>query len=157
MAQFTDVTKKYAWARGSVHRVDAETAATVTQKLEEEGRLTASELVNESRPENAPLHAEFEWDNAVAGEKYREHQARNIIHSLVIVTEQQEPQKVYYHLYKDEPRYKSVEVILQNPDETEVMLKNAKREMEAFAKRYRRLEALTRVVEVIEETLKEIA
>lgn len=78
---------KYAY-RGPGHPVNTPVEKTVAelQKIKErDGGITASALVEESRPVNAPLHPEFEWDNAVAGEKYREVQARQIIRSVVLM------------------------------------------------------------------------
>ena len=45
-------------------------------------------MVDRARPKNAPLHPAFEWDNKKAGEAWRVHQARNLIRSVRIVTEQ---------------------------------------------------------------------
>lgn len=46
--------------------------------------LTAEVVVDESRPEDAPLHPTFEWDDNVAGEKYRLMQASTIIRAIRI-------------------------------------------------------------------------
>jgi hypothetical protein len=43
------------------------------------GRLTAQELVDLARPADHPLHADFEWDDAKAGEAYRRKQASILI------------------------------------------------------------------------------
>ena len=81
------ISFKYTWCDGSHHKVDPNVAAQVATELEEAGMLTAKNLVDVSRPEDAPLHDEFEWDDSVAAEKYREGQARNVIHSLRIFTD----------------------------------------------------------------------
>ena len=62
----------------------------------EKGELTAPLVVDESRPEEAPLHPAFEWDDAVAAERHREHQARNIIRSVKVIDKPSEP--VYVHV-----------------------------------------------------------
>lgn len=56
----------------------------VCLELEKEGRLTAKNLVDVSRDEDAPLHNEFEWSDDIAAEKYREVQAGYIIRSVEI-------------------------------------------------------------------------
>jgi len=50
-------------------------------RLEEQyGRgLRAREIVEAARPRKSPLHDYFEWNNRRAGEKYRLHQARNLV------------------------------------------------------------------------------
>ena len=64
----------------------------------EKGELTAPLVVDESRPEEAPLHPAFEWDDAVAAERHREHQARNIIRSVKVITDDKPSEPVYVHV-----------------------------------------------------------
>ena len=64
----------------------------------EKGELTAPLVVDESRPEEAPLHPAFEWDDAIAAERHREHQARNIIRSVKVITEDKPSEPVYVHV-----------------------------------------------------------
>lgn len=45
----------------------------------EYGTLTPANVVDAARAEDHPLHSRFEWDDAVAGEKYRLGQARQLI------------------------------------------------------------------------------
>jgi hypothetical protein len=58
---------------------------TIDRMMETRGEITPAEVVEESRPANAPLHPLFEWDDSVAAEKYREDQARAVIRSYVII------------------------------------------------------------------------
>lgn len=44
-----------------------------------DGCVTAAAVVDAARDESSLLHAAFEWDDDVAGEKYRLEQARNMI------------------------------------------------------------------------------
>lgn len=43
------------------------------------GMLTPVNVVDAARSEDHPLHSRFEWDDAVAGERYRLDQARQLI------------------------------------------------------------------------------
>lgn len=54
------------------------------------GRLEPSAVVDDARSEDSPLHELFEWDDSAAAERFREHQARNIIASVRVVIETQE-------------------------------------------------------------------
>lgn len=49
---------------------------------ENDGQLTPKAVVDASRPIDAPLHSRFEWDDSIAGERYREVQAAQIIRSV---------------------------------------------------------------------------
>jgi hypothetical protein len=58
------------------------------------GRLQPATVVDESRPEEAPLHPAFEWRDEVAAEKFREHQASDLIRQVRVVVEHQAPQEM---------------------------------------------------------------
>ncbi len=81
----------YRWKPGSVHVVDAELAGRALEEIAgRHGVLTPRLLVEESKPVDAPLHPEFEWDDAVAAERYREEQARYIIRSVIVSVPERE-------------------------------------------------------------------
>jgi hypothetical protein len=61
----------YKWKDAARLKTDAQTAGEICEKLEKNGGLTAKRLADESRPEDAPLHKEFEWNDATAAEAYR--------------------------------------------------------------------------------------
>ena len=128
-------------------------ATDVCQQLEESGReVNAHNLVDVSRPEDAPLHKEFEWDDAVAGEKYREEQARSILRQVIFYhPESQEPIRKYYHVYHDDPTYYPIDVILKKPDMREQLLKNALKDLEAFKRKYSQLVELAAVFTAIDD------
>lgn len=71
--------------------VDAQTAGTELERIRVSygcnsfTALTPKAVVEEARPEDAPLHPAFEWDNDTAAEKYREHQATNLIRRVRVV------------------------------------------------------------------------
>ena len=51
----------------------------------EHGVCSPRSLVDRERPEEAPLHEYFEWDDVRAAEEYRVGQARTLVRSVVIV------------------------------------------------------------------------
>lgn len=53
-------------------------------KEENDGILTRQDVVNASKPKNALLHKHFEWDNNIAGNEYRLHQAGRIVHCVQV-------------------------------------------------------------------------
>ena len=129
----------YVWRRGSHHKVPASIAAAECERLEAEGRLCAEELVNESREEGSPLHEEFEWRDEVAAEEYRKAQARSIINSLVVVSEQHEPVNAFVSLSVRSPEYTAIHTVMQRPDTRDALLQNALRELQAFWRKYKNL------------------
>lgn len=51
----------------------------VTRLYKRDGGVRASVVLDESRPEEAPLHDRFEWRDPVAAEQYRLTQARRMV------------------------------------------------------------------------------
>lgn len=142
----------YIWADGSHMSGDANVAGKICDKLEMEGRLSAAELVNESRAEDSPLHDMFEWNDTIAAEKYRETQAQKIIRSIVKVVEN-EP--LDYRAYSSiaPNSYVSTTNALSKEETRAIILRNAKRELETFKRKYGKLMELSKLINVIDEVI----
>ncbi len=83
------------------NNVEAQDAGEELERINEKyGQTTASNVVDESRPEEAVLHEAFEWDDEVAAEKHRETQARSLIKTVRIITPD-----------RDEPAFINVKVV----------------------------------------------
>jgi len=54
-------------------------------RKQQKGELTPSDVVNDARNPNSPLHSFFEWSDSVAAEQYRLSQARGLIRAVVAV------------------------------------------------------------------------
>lgn len=142
----------YQWKSGSHHKVSANIAGAICEELEKKKSLNAKALVDVSRPEDAALHPEFEWDDVEAAERWREQQARGIIgHLTVVRSETDEPVRKFFNLAITESNYTSIDVILQSADSTTLLLEKAKLELMAFQKKYSQLSELARVFEAINE------
>jgi hypothetical protein len=70
--------------RATMNGVAAEVVLDELNRIHNKGDLTAKSVVSASRPDEAPLHPVFEWDDTVAGERFREHQATNLIRCVRI-------------------------------------------------------------------------
>jgi len=119
----------------------AQPAGELMAKLESEGRLTAKELVNESRPEDAPLHDYFVWDDALAAERYREDQGRQIMQAIVQIddsVESEEPKfvKAFYAVEQSGENYWHIETIVQDEDKSEKLYNLALKELRQIERRY---------------------
>lgn len=143
----------YQWKTGSRHKVSAAVAAEVMDQLAEEERLNPTELVEVSRPDDAPLHSEFEWDDSVAAEKWREEQAGAMIRHLVVrieANEQEYPTRQYFMVQREANTYEPIHVILKDEDKTAMLLDQAKRELQAFKAKYAGLNELAEVMKAID-------
>lgn len=149
----------YEWKSGSRHKVSAQVAGEVCSRLESEGRLNACELVDESRPEDAPMHNEFEWDDSIAGEEWRRHQARNIINTIIVVPEVEERpvQRAFFKVESQSRNYESINVIIQQEDKYKKLLAQAKRDFESYKDKYITLKELKKLIETGNDTFKDVA
>jgi len=87
------------------------------------------------------LHKCFEWDDTIAGEKYRLIQATRIISSISFVIEEKpkKTQKIYYSIKseeKDVSKFKNIKDILEDDDEYYVLCNKAKQELESCKSKY---------------------
>lgn len=145
----------YQWKEGARISFPAQIAGRVCSALEEQNALTAQRLVDESRPEDAPLHAAFEWNDTIAAEEWRKHTARHIINSLVIREEAQEPVRAFFNIRAEGSSYQSIHAIIRRPDKMDCLLGEAYAEMEAFRRKYAMLEQLRSVMNAIDESMEQ--
>ena len=111
-----------------------------------------SEIVNKARNENTELHKCFEWRDDIAAEKFRLHQARNILCNLVFEGKDEEkkfePIRLMYKTTENEG-YKSINLIMQKPDEYKALLNRAYSELQAFKNKYKMLKELKDIFDLI--------
>jgi hypothetical protein len=113
-------------------------------------------IVRESRSTRAVLHPCFEWDDAVAAEKHRLHQARAISNHLVVVDAKgvQTPSLVSVQLIvDDEPRrgYMSIDTVVSDKEMRDQVIAEAWRGFDAWKRRYGALKELAAVFAAAEK------
>lgn len=154
----------YRWGdHSNAHKVSADVAGRVMEELADGPGLTAQNLVNVSRPEDAPLHPCFEWNDSLAAERYREWQARKIIGTIEIVREEMttDPEKPVtvraFHALRTEETagYEHIEVILSDEEKSERLMELAKRDMGIFKEKYNGLKKLSKVFRAMDETMED--
>lgn len=141
----------YKFKPGSRLKSDPQTAGEICAELAANDNLTAKALVDMSRPPDAPLHGDFEWNDTVAAERYREDQARYIIRCIIKVEEEQTPVRAFFNIDRSEPEYKRIDVILKSEDDTAKLLKTAMLELQAIRKKYCHLKQLAPVFNAIDQ------
>lgn len=66
--------------------INAQTAGSELDRIRQrDGTIIPAVVVDEARPEEAPLHPAFEWRDSVAAENYRQHQASTLIKVVRVV------------------------------------------------------------------------
>ena len=151
----------YEYKMKGLFGVPAQVVGNLCNELEntDEG-LTPESFLNASRDESSPTHSLFEWNNDIAAEKYRLHQAQTVICNIVTKSvDEDEPVRAFINVRKSfgEHHYKPVEKVQKNDAWKAEMLITAKREMDAFVHKYQVLSNLdqefSRVVTVLTDYL----
>lgn len=145
----------YKWRSGTRMRVSAQVAGEECARLEADGNLTPHALVDASRPDDAPLHNAFEWDNDTAAERWREQQARHIIGHLEVTCEQvKDPIRAFVSLTVSQDdgggRLYYDTIRIARSDDAQAMLQMARRELGAFKRKYEGLKELVGVFAAID-------
>ena len=118
------------------------------------GMLTPQRVVKESEDPGSPLHDEFEWDDSIAGERYREQQARIIIQAVEIVTDGGDSVRAYYHVVVDEqPGYLPVSEVVAREELKERVLAEILRGIVQARKRLSDFEGYDREKRLLDRAL----
>lgn len=149
---------EYKWAPGSrltKKIADPQMVGDALDDLQQQnnGRITARVVVDAARPEDAPLHPCFEWDNLRAAELYREDQARHVINSVRIVhrSEDASVPVTLVHAFvnltetvgDDEERgYIPMARVMREPSLLAQALERAAAELKAIEERYKQYELI---------------
>ena len=122
-----------------------------------QGILSAEDVVSRARDKKSPLHPKFVWDDSVAGQLYRIHQARNLIRVYVEVLPEVEDNiehNVYVSLKDDRydgGGYRSIVSVMQDSELRASLLNDAKQELRYFKGKYNMLKELANVFEEIDK------
>ena len=134
--------------------VSADVAKAEFDRIYEKfGELTAKSVVDENRSATAPLHACFEWDDAVAAEKFRERQAGDMIRCLVTIKEPENDGEpvVVRAIVKTTEKYEPIIVSLNSEEKYAVLLQDALNDAQWFMKKHAQLVELKGVFDAIIE------
>ena len=156
------------WRKGSVFKADAKAALKEIEALNKRhgGHAPDGSLVEHARNPKSVLHNDFEWDDAVAGDKYRLNTEKKIKRSLVVVTEklnddQVEPTEI--RLFQrvnvecndeSKPLWLNTFDMLKDPEGRKIIIETARKELNAFRNKYKSLTELSDVLEPINLFLK---
>jgi hypothetical protein len=93
-------------------------ALEVVRRNHPEGKLMPKDVVIAAKDQSNPLHGDFEWDDSLAAEAYREQQARQIIRAAITFEPRlQKTARAYLSLPSDRSTgggYRSTSEVLGN-------------------------------------------
>lgn len=107
------------------------------------GRLTPALVLEEARSSRHPLHARFEWDDGVAGERYRLEQAHDLISevrvSYSLSTGERRSVRGFHAVRAsdvDQYDYEPIEDVLADPFKRKIVLADMQRQIGELVARY---------------------
>lgn len=145
----------YQWRNGG-RGVPAQVAGDRIEVIREQrGLVTPGLVVDDARKKSSPLHPCFDWDDHVAGEKWRIEQARDLLGSLVVVVENDpkaEPVRAFIAIgERNEPNdFMALDTVMGNAELRARALKNALDDFRLLRQRYNRLSELAQVWEAVD-------
>lgn len=122
---------------------------------------TKHQIVDRARDEASAMHNLFEWDNEVAGEKWREEQASCILRHLKVTfidahpdgdddKKLFQPVRLFYGDPVKSEGFRSIITIMENKEQYKQLLERAKVELKSFRTKYAMLTELKAVFDVID-------
>ena len=136
----------------------------LTKLAEERGSITPEVALSDAKKRSSPLHDYFEWDNSIAGERYRLEQAGYLIRSIVVEIIDDGKSSVqtrqFYSVSSDtvedsDPEVKQVYVtlndVLTDTDKREQVVAYAWRELKGWETRYAQYSEFDEIHKVIRQ------
>lgn len=146
----------YTWKpqSGFAKKADPNKVAAEIHSIGESA--TPEQIVAFGTGQDTELHKCFEWNDAVAANKYRLEQAKDIAESLLIIhLDPQKPDvaptrlRAMYHL-NGTPGYQPSIRILSQEDKYQALLEQAKAELRMFKAKYSMLKELQDIFDIID-------
>ena len=140
------------WKVNGLYKADAETVYSEITALGDP--FSPEQIVEAARDEKSELHKCFTWDDTVAAEKWRQHQARVLVAQLVVRAETTDKEPVAVRVISSTgarneyaPTVKLIEIEQSYSD----MLARAINELKAFQQKYKAIKELREIFEAIDD------
>lgn len=144
---------KYCWSNYTVANVDANKIGKELESIESKGELTTKNVVEYARNKKSELYKCFEWDDTIAGEKYRLQQATWVLQSISIIYEEEPKRttKMFVNIKNEESKreYKNIISVLENDEEYKQLLNKAERDFVSYKDKYQNMIQLNDLKNII--------
>lgn len=142
---------------------DAQAYGAFLTKLQAEGDgvLLTANIVEAAKPEESPIHKEFEWDDSYAADLYRMEQARRLARNIVrveLVDGEEKRIRAFVNVdfsEDDSPgnktAYIDIETVARSPRMREQIIKRALAELVRWKKQYAGYQELEEIFGLIEK------
>lgn len=141
------ITAEWSNIGKAFYNADAQKVAEEIMSIGAEAK--PQQIVDKARDKSTELHKCFTWNDKAAADKWRLHEARNVVCCLVIhrEPEQQDKPEIRFFHKNDNDGYKAATFIFTHKDEHEKLLQAAYADLEAFKRKYKSLQELDWLIE----------
>lgn len=153
--------REYSW-KNMGFSADAQLVGEELEKLEILGEVTSDALLSYARnnPESETYKC-FEWDDSVAGEKFRRYQATHVLTSIAVKIKEEpvKTQRVYFSVKTssdDTRKFKNIKEVLKNDEEYQQIVDKARKDFITCKEKYDELIERDDLKDVIFELYREI-
>jgi len=151
---------EYVFKNGYPKRgMDAQSIGYELEALEAKCGVLSPELVVEAaKKKRSAMHNAFEWDDTKAARMGRRRQAAELLGGIVVIIEgSEEPVRRFIKVITEpvDPAdkisgYVTLQTAMSDTDQRKAILKRAKGELQAFKRKYKTLQELAAIIEVID-------
>lgn len=138
--------------------IEAEKVVSVVAKVQKKnnGICNATDLVEASRSKSSPTHKMFEWDDSIAGPKYREEQARLILRTVRVEYLSGDGEKkevrAFSRVARDDKGNGFAKTIdaMEDPDDRDYILNQSLAGLRAWRRRWNELNDVAAVAKAVQ-------
>ena len=134
----------YEWTKGTRFRADADKVGEELSKLPQ---VSIDSVLDKAKDNSSELNKCFTWDNTIAAEAFRRHEASKLISSIKYVVHEpdvQEPERIVIPAYSsvkeeegEKAKFVFTKTALKDPDLTSQILKGIERDIDRLQDRLR--------------------
>lgn len=153
----------YKFREGFGWKIDPQVAGKEIEKIASlhNHEVTPQLVIEEAKNPSSPLHEVFEWDNQNAGYKWRLHQARQLIASLVIDITISAPEEVRAYVNISIPEqgnaYCSIHDVMDDDEKMQIIINDAKRKLSTLSSQLRVYQKMRDFANKIDELVLELS
>ena len=150
------IHKEYSWSLDLYH-VDANAVGAELEEIQETNELTPESVVEYAKDRRTTLNGLFEWNNEVAGHKWRLQQARKILNNITVEivgkNNEKKPIRAFVKTTTKKEEYRNIESVVSDAEQYSLLLNMAYRELNQTKNKYQTLTEIQELLKDIPEVL----
>lgn len=140
-----------------MYNVDANDVGAELEDIQEKQELTPENVVEYAKNTNTTLNRLFEWNDEIAGKKWRIQQARKILNNITVEIvgkdEQKKPIRAFVKTTTKKEEYRNIESVVSDAEQYSLLLNMAYKELNVTKNKYQTLQEIQELLKDIPEVL----